>query len=376
MDIKRNKVVNERLKGYNSAKDRVRRFPKEFERQWADVIDKRFALILLASFILHFITALYFAINPPTNTVSRKDIERLQKRFASIVLDRKVVEIPEEEYTETLPPEELTVKEEPGEGGGGEGTGANEEAGGIKETKVGTVEGRREKHEGGIVARRKTREQISQEVSSKGLLGLLTSTGSTATGEGAVDLLEGVDESSSNLDNVFNQIDGLKRADATGAGGGKGSRRGSRSIKGSRVTSGSGIDNLISGRGTAKYTNMKRGGRLVVSSISAVANENGRKSESRDPDKVSAVVNSHNNAIQSCYQRELKRNPDLKGKLVVRFTIDPTGRVKDVKIIRSTLNNPHIERCVLNRIRRWKDFGAINPALGDATFRQVYTFGY
>ena len=121
---------------------------------------------------------------------------------------------------------------------------------------------------------------------------------------------------------------------------------------------------------------MKRKGSIIVSNISAVANEQGKKSDCRNSDEVSEVVNSHNAAIQYCYQRELKRNPDLKGKLVVRFVINPSGKVKDVKIISSTINNPRVERCVVNRIRRWDDFGAIDPAKGDATFRQVYTFGY
>jgi len=93
----------------------------------------------------------------------------------------------------------------------------------------------------------------------------------------------------------------------------------------------------------------------------------------RDPDAVSAVVNSHNDAIEYCYQRELKRTPDLRGEISVRFTIDTEGKVISAQIVSSSLNNPEVERCVLSRVRRWDDFG---PAKVEATFRQVYTFGY
>ena len=84
----------------------------------------------------------------------------------------------------------------------------------------------------------------------------------------------------------------------------------------------------------------------------------------------------NNSAIQYCYQRELKRDPNLKGKIVVRFTIDISGKVRIVNIISSTLNNARVERCVVSRIQRWDDFGAIDASKGSESFRQVYTFGY
>ncbi|MGH7455435.1 MAG: TonB family protein, partial [bacterium] len=104
--------------------------------------------------------------------------------------------------------------------------------------------------------------------------------------------------------------------------------------------------------------------------------EDGKATGSRDREAVAAVVAKHTSAIQFCYQRELKRSPNLKGKVVVRFVITPQGAIESVTILSSTLSNGTVESCIAERIKRWDDFGAIDPAKGNTTFRQVYTFGY
>ncbi len=355
------------------------KLPKEFRKRWRDVIDRRFALILFMSFIFHFMTALYFSLNPPKENISNKDIERIQKQYASLVLKEEVVKINDAEFNRRLIDAGAKAKTEnfnEGDGSDRDGTGRENERGSGNRTS----ENKNGNRDVGLEARRKTRDQISKEVSSKGILGILSSTGTSASGTGVEDVLGDVDSGSGNLDDVLSQLDGIKVADAGsgyGGGSGKGSRGGTRGIKGSRTTSGGGgIDELISERGTAKSSNVKRKGTIVVSKVSAIEGSDGVKAESRNPDDVSAIVNKHNSAIQYCYQRELKRNPNLKGKLVVRFTIAPSGKVKIVNIISSTLNNARVERCILERIKRWDDFGVIDPAKGNAVFRQVYTFGY
>jgi TonB family protein len=152
---------------------------------------------------------------------------------------------------------------------------------------------------------------------------------------------------------------------------------GGREVRGSRATSAGGIDALVHGLGEGKTKGVQRTGDLVVGNEEPlIETEEGKTAGSRDQDAVAAVVAKHTSAIQYCYQRELKRSPNLKGKLVVRFVITPQGTVATVTIISSTLNNANVENCVVERIKRWDDFGAIDPAKGNTTIRQVYTFGY
>ncbi|MDZ7261828.1 MAG: AgmX/PglI C-terminal domain-containing protein [candidate division KSB1 bacterium] len=361
----------------NTDEYELKKFPREFERSFADLIDKRFAMILLASFLVHFSTVLYYVKNPPPAEITREEINRIQKQFAKLVLDKELVEQPVTEDF-SRPHRGLVERETRGtsEGKGGSGVEKGKGSGRGKGTGMATAEERQVSRGATAAARRLSREQISREVSSKGILGLLVATGSAASGEGAEDVLSDIGSTGKDLDEVLGSLDGLKQG-AVGSGqpgaGGQGTGSG---IRGGRTTSGAGIDELVGELGTAKSSTLSRKGELVVATVSPVEDDEGVKIVNRDPDKVSEVVNSHNAAIQYCYQRELKQNPELKGKLVIRFTIAPEGYVKEAKIISSTLNNRNVEQCVLSRIRRWDNFGAIDPSKGDATFRQVYTFGY
>jgi hypothetical protein len=57
-------------------------------------------------------------------------------------------------------------------------------------------------------------------------------------------------------------------------------------------------------------------------------------------------------AIQSCYERELKRSPGLKGRLVVRFTLAPSGRTQDVEFEQNELNDA-VAGCIRVVVRGW-----------------------
>lgn len=354
--------------------------PKEFQRKLFDQFDQRFSIILLVSFIIHFSFAFYYALNPPDTAINQADIERIQQKFAKLVLSQDILAEPTEADQKLVVSEQSANAQKikpDGErisGGKGIAGASNIDSGaGAERSSSGYRGGASGTGRGGS-----SQDQISEQVSSQGLLGLLTGSGKKTKGSAVADLLGDKAGSDRDLDAVLGGLDQLKKSGkaAGGAGAGDGSTAYSRTRKGERTTTGSGIDGLIEGIGEVKSQDIARKGNIVVEDISSIEDERGIKSESRSADAISAVVNSHNSSIQYCYQRELKDNPDLKGKLAIRFTITPEGKVKDVNIISSTLQNARVERCVVSRISRWDDFGPIDPAKGDATFRQVYTFGY
>jgi hypothetical protein len=59
------------------------------------------------------------------------------------------------------------------------------------------------------------------------------------------------------------------------------------------------------------------------------------------------------NAIESCYNRALKRNPALSGKLVIRWTIKAAGTVSGVDIDQDSLGDSAVANCVKGLIARW-----------------------
>lgn len=73
-----------------------------------------------------------------------------------------------------------------------------------------------------------------------------------------------------------------------------------------------------------------------------------------DKSAVDRVVKTHLASIRYCYQRELPGNPDLAGKVVVKFVIAKDGTVSQSSVRSSTLNSPAVERCLVERFGRMR----------------------
>ena len=72
-----------------------------------------------------------------------------------------------------------------------------------------------------------------------------------------------------------------------------------------------------------------------------------------DRDSLARFVKVRLKSIQACYERELKRNASLKGKIVVRFSIGENGRVKDVDIDENTMGSDEVANCIKTTIKAW-----------------------
>jgi hypothetical protein len=70
--------------------------------------------------------------------------------------------------------------------------------------------------------------------------------------------------------------------------------------------------------------------------------------------EVQRVMRAHLGELQYCYEKQLRRDPTLHGKIVVRWTVDERGRVVDAKDRGSTVKSPDAIQCVLSKIRRWR----------------------
>ncbi len=73
-----------------------------------------------------------------------------------------------------------------------------------------------------------------------------------------------------------------------------------------------------------------------------------------DRDVIADVIKRNLGQIRYCYERQLSSNPDLYGKLLVKFTIDAGGGVLEPKIDNSTMKSSLVEGCVLRRLAGWK----------------------
>jgi TonB family protein len=78
---------------------------------------------------------------------------------------------------------------------------------------------------------------------------------------------------------------------------------------------------------------------------------------SRSIEDVKLVFERNKGSIYAIYNRALREEPSLQGKVVLKLTIAPSGSVVECRIESSELRTPELEAKLLARIRQF-DFGA------------------
>jgi hypothetical protein len=72
-----------------------------------------------------------------------------------------------------------------------------------------------------------------------------------------------------------------------------------------------------------------------------------------DRELIAKVINEHMGEIRGCYERALLKEAGLAGKLVLEWTIEPTGVVSDIRVKTATLRGPEVPNCIVGSIKRW-----------------------
>ena len=98
---------------------------------------------------------------------------------------------------------------------------------------------------------------------------------------------------------------------------------------------------------------------------------NGGAGGYRSNESLLSVVRRYAPGIQFCYDNELKKNPGLRGKLVVAITVLASGEVSDATVVENSLGSNAVSQCVLSQIRGWH-FPAIPT--GVTSFRAPFVF--
>jgi len=154
-------------------------------------------------------------------------------------------------------------------------------------------------------------------------------------------------------------------ATLTGSGGGS-ARKTERAILTAGVARGSGgINTAALSRDVGGPAALK--GRTTTRVASTIAEGGGSGSgrvgsgggaaASRSMEEIQMVFDRNKGAIYALYNRELRKNPTLAGKVVLRLTIAPSGEVTTCEIVSSELHDPKLERRLRRRVTLF-DFGA------------------
>jgi TonB family protein len=75
---------------------------------------------------------------------------------------------------------------------------------------------------------------------------------------------------------------------------------------------------------------------------------------------IRKYINRQKGSVVYCYKKEVQKKPDLEGKVVVSFTISPTGSVMRPTIKSSTLGSASVESCMVRRMKLWKFPAPVN----------------
>jgi hypothetical protein len=105
--------------------------------------------------------------------------------------------------------------------------------------------------------------------------------------------------------------------------------------------------------GVREGTNLAGGG-VGTGNVVALVDEESVVDGGLDRDAIAEVIKRNIGQIRYCYERQLSSNPDLYGKVMVRFTIDAGGEVAGPKIEATTLKSAMVEGCILRRLASWK----------------------
>ncbi len=339
-------------------------FPKEFERNVWEELDRRFYIILLSSLAIVYGMIIYLA----NTEYSQEFVEnQIRQKYLKKFYEAEFV-------TETQP----AVEDNTGEGAAAEpepekpkeDVRAKRDKGKRAEVKGQSAAERRASARAAAKARSRQRSSMEQSIAGQGVFAELAASGGGGSGAAVADVL-GDQEAGGfgNLDQVLSGVSGLQTATSSS----RRSQLGARKMGGG-VSGTAGIDDLIEGGvGQTGSKSIARRGNFSIKMGKGSVSGRASKSTSRSTEAIGRVVTQHQDAIENCYRKEARLNPNLKGSIRLQFTIQPNGRVSRVRIVQSTLKNRKVESCVKRRVNSWR-FQPINPKEGSVTFRQKFIF--
>lgn len=357
-------------------------FPREFQRRYLISFDRDFLIILLISAVGVIFFIEYFRLRF-ADYVEPTQVPKLHHHYATMMLTREMEQkAAEMAKRELVPPAKIiTVSDKAGEGFfGAEGAAIS-------------GKGERERppiHSPAAVAEmaaaaRSSSGEVSGSGSDSGLLGLLGSGSGYVSSEYVNGIAAYGELESSRLDQALSSLEGIKTAPGLSTMGGGRQITDGRNVLGGRRGQELTLDDLLGNlqqSASLSYRELGRtdGFETIKSSVPAkptaprTAEE--RAKLRRTAEQVQAVINSHRPAIIDCYKQLLRRQPEAKGKIEIRFAVNPDGRVVRAEIVQSTIDDSEMQQCILNRIRKWNDFGYGDPTVPEQVFRQTFTFGY
>ena len=300
-------------------------------------MDWVYTAIAAGSFVAHLIFVLYLrSVDWPR----KPDLEEIPDRFVQMVVKAKPPEPPKENANQDDKKEDESKNEK-------KAPTASANKAPKKEL---TAE-----EKARIDAERRAR--LAEQVRNTGILKLL---GAKADGSGSIADVLGKGDVDRDQEKAFQGVGGLTVATSDA------------SLRGVKTgTGGSGKVADISGlRGAGTIAGGSTGAGMTEKRVSGIVKSEAPAVDGElDPSLVSKEVRARLGAIKACYERALKRNPNLSGKVKVRWTITAAGTVATVDIEEDSMGDAEVSSCIKGLVSRWRF-----PAPSGGSVDVVYPF--
>jgi len=279
---------------------------EEDRRRFRKILQRVFLVCLLFALLIPFL---------PIPQIEREKAEALPPRLAKLVLERKQAKLPAPAKT----PELKSAKKAP------------------KLKKV------KQKAKPKKIEPKKI-ETARQKAQRSGLLAFADELAELRDN----DVLKELQKNSSLIKSAERKTARVERSLIT-----VGASSGSGGINTSKLSRGIG-GSALAGRATTQVSSPVD---EVGTGQDDVSRSGGSRKASRSIEEIQLVFDRNKAAIYSIYNRALRKDPTLEGKVVLKLTISPDGRVVACELVSSELSAPGIERKLVARIRLF-DFGA------------------
>lgn len=180
---------------------------------------------------------------------------------------------------------------------------------------------------------------IRKNIAGKGILAVLGTVGEGSAAGAVADVL-GEGNIGGDLDSAFDGISGVGLATNSNTRSSRGGGTGEAASIGGLATEGGGKVGLAD----------KKESRIS----GTVDTEAPEVDGSLDSGAIAKVVQSRMRMVQDCYNRELKRDPSLAGKIEIEFTIGEDGRVESARVSNNKMGSDAVGECIIGRIKSWR----------------------
>ncbi len=189
-------------------------------------------------------------------------------------------------------------------------------------------------------ARAARKAAIKQKVAGRGLLKVLGARRGGAAGKDSLADVFQEGGGDGTLGDAFSGIQGVDIASSSGQSGTRGGGSGR----------GVGIGDLATKGGGKVATGVKQEAEVQGAARAETPEVDGELSQK----EIARVMKRQLKALRSCYERALKRDRSLKGKLVIRFEILENGRTSSIEFENVSLGSAAVEKCIRRRAQFWR----------------------